>query len=150
MGLVEHTKGGSRRKLKVCPFCGKSGNPGDPQPVHYVCSLLGFFKIILLLILVLFCVWGVFWATTNWLLVVQWPLIGIPVMVAGFLAASIACVNLLIAAFNESSTWFFGCLFLFPLIAPVLVVYRWPHTKLIVQLFVGGILAIWIGMCLAM
>jgi hypothetical protein len=150
MESVDHTEGASRRKPKVCPLCGKPGNPGDPQPTHYICSLLGFFRIILLLILAVFCIWGVFWATTSWLLVVRWPLIGVPLIVAGFLAASVASVNLLIAAFNESTTWFFGCLLLFPFIAPVFTVYRWPHTKMIVQLFAGGVLAIWIGMCLAM
>jgi hypothetical protein len=150
MGLVEHTPSASRRNPKVCPLCGKPGNPGDPQPTHYVCSLLAFLRIVLLLILAIFCICGVFWATTNWLLVVQWPLIGIPVMVAGVLATSVAIVNLLIAAFNESTTWFFGCLILFPFIGPVFVVYRWPNTKTIVYLFAGGLAAIWIGLCLAM
>jgi hypothetical protein len=150
MGLVERAERAGRRKQKVCPFCGKPGNPGDPQAVHYICSLLGFFKIILFLILAVFCIWGIFWATTNWLLVVQWPIIGIPLLVAGVLAVSVGFVNLLIAAFNESPTWLLGCVILFPLIGPVFMAYRWPHTKTIVQLFAGGLLAIWIGMCLAM
>ena len=150
MGPVERTGTPARRKANVCPLCGKPGNPGDPQPAHYICSLVGFFRICLLLILVVFSIWGIFWATTSWLLVVQWPLIGVPLMVAGFLAVSVGAVSLLVAAFNESTTWFFGCLLFFPFIAPVFVVYRWPHTKMIVQLFVGGVLAIWIGMCLAL
>lgn len=150
MALVEQTKDASRRKPKVCPLCGKPGNPGDPQPTHYVCSVLGFFRIILLLILTILCISGVFWVTTSWLLVVQWPLIGIPIMVAGFLAASVAAVNLLMAAFNESTTWFFGCLLLFPFIGPVFVVYRWPNTRTIAFLFAGGVAAVWIGLCLAM
>jgi hypothetical protein len=150
MEPAEHTGTPPPRKPKVCPLCGKPGNPGEPQPVHYICSLLGFFRICLLLFLAVFCIWGIFWATTSWLLAVQWPLIGVPLMVAGVLAVSVGIVNLLTAAFNESPTWFFGCFLLLPFIAPVFVVYRWPHTKTIAQLFAGGLLAIWIGMCLAM
>jgi hypothetical protein len=150
MVLVEQSESSARRKAGVCPLCGKPGNPGDPQPVHYICSLVGFFRICLLLSMAAFCIWGIFWVTTHWLLVVQWPWIGVPLMVAGFLAVCTGYVNLLVAAFNESSTWFLGCFLLFPCIAPVFVVYHWPQTKLIVQLFAGGLLAIWIGMCLAM